>query len=430
MSAAPDHPPASPPDGPLIPEVRELATAWSARIDEIARGMFEVLVAELPIVGDDPEIAGLTLASCTSNAEAILSMLRHGIPVSATEAPVAALEHARRMAGRGGGVDATLRFYRLGHAYFWERWSLAMADAIPDRERLVLGLAQTAAFAFRYIDAVSARVGAEHVAERERRQRRAAIVRADVVRALLAGETVDRAAAERSLGHALRGPQLAFLCWSTGDAAEVERVAVAVAAAVGSGRPLLVPDGPHVLGGWVAPEADDDPGPGPGGSGRFDAAARSAIAGLATGDVHVAVGAAGEGLRGFRSSRRQAERARRVALLVDARPPTVTHYADVALVELLTGDVEAARAFVATELGGLAAPGAAEDRVRSAVLAVVSPQGGLASAARELGVHRNTILKRVRRAEELRGRPIAERPAELHAALLLVAALGSAVLRG
>lgn len=414
MSALPEDLP----DGPMIDEVRELAAAWALRLDEIAGAMYRYLAERLPEASADDDIAGLTLASCTSNVEAIISMVRHGIPVSATEAPVAALEHARRMAARGGVVDTTLRFYRLGHAYFWGIWSAALTEAIPDRERLVIALRQTAAFTFRYIDVVSARVGAEHVAERERRQRRAAIVRADVVRTVLADESVDLAQAERALGHTLGGDHLAFVCWTAKDAAELERVAGAVAGQLGTGRPLLVPDGPLVLGGWVHPTSSAD----------HDRLA--VVAGAASGDVHIAVGSAGAGLAGFRESRRQADRARRIAELTGVRAPSLTAYTDVALVDLLSHDLEATRSFIAAELGALAAEGVVEERARLTLLAVVAPQGGLAAAARSLGVHRNTVLQRVRRAEELRGRPATERPAELHAALLLTSALGGAVRGG
>ncbi|WP_211241783.1 PucR family transcriptional regulator [Patulibacter minatonensis] len=408
----------APPDGMAIEEVRALATGWAGDVEGIAGGMFDYLAEHIPEAVDDPEIAGVTLASCSANVEAMISMVRHGIPASATEAPVAALEHARRMAASGRGVDSTLRFYRLGHAYFWGLWSSALTEVITDRDRLAVALRDTAAFSFRYIDTVSARVGAEHVAERERRQRRAAIVRADVVRAVLAGEPVDHRSAERALGHALAGPQLAFVCWSTGDPVELERVALALAATVGSARPLLVPDGPHVLGGWVVPD------------GPVDVAASTAATRAASAEVHVAVGSPGVGLAGFRDGRLQADRARRIATLAEHRAPSLSTYADVALVDLLSRDVDAARAFVAGELGGLATAGPAAERVRAALLAVVAPQGGLAAAARLLGVHRNTVLQRVRRAEELRGRPATDRPAELHAALLLAAALGPAVLPG
>ena len=83
--------------------------------------MYAFIAERVPEARADEEIAGLTLASCASNIETALSMVRHGIPASATEAPVAALEHARQMATRGASIDATLRFYRLGHAFFWER---------------------------------------------------------------------------------------------------------------------------------------------------------------------------------------------------------------------------------------------------------------------------------------------------------------------
>lgn len=399
-----------------IGEVRVLAATWAGDVDVIASGMFAYLAEHIPEAADDPEIAGVTLASCTANVEAMISMVRHGIPVSATEAPVAALEHARRMAASGRSVDSTLRFYRLGHAYFWSLWSSALTEAITDRDRLTAALRETAAFSFAYIDTVSARVGAEHVAERERRQRRAAIVRADVVRAVLAGEAVDQRAAERALGHVLSGPQLAFVCWSTGDPVQLERVALAVAAALGTTRPLLVPDGPRVLGGWIVPDGAVD-------GARLAEATRAASA-----EVHVAVGEPGTGLTGFRDGRLQADRARRVAGLAKRRAPSLTAYADVALVDLLSRDLDAARTFVTAELGGLAGSDAVAERARTAILAVVSPQGGLAAAARELDIHRNTVLQRVRRGEQLRGRPVTERATELHAALLLAAALGPAVL--
>ncbi len=398
-------------------EVRDLAAAWSRNLDSLAQEMYAFLTARIPEASADEEIAGLTLASCASNVEAVLSMIRHGIPASATQAPVAALEHARKMAARGGGIDETLRFYRLGHAFFWERWSAALVEAVPERDRLVVAMQETAAFVFDYIDSISTRVGAEHVAEGERRQRRAAIVRADVVRAVLAGEEVDRDAAERALGHQLTGGQLALVCWTAGDPTALERAALAIAQAADAGRPLLHAEGPGALGVWLRPA----------GTGPETEVLLAALHGTAS-EVHVAVGTVGEGVAGFRASRLEADRARRVAGLLGDRAPSVTVYAEVALVELLSADLDAARSFVAAELGGLAAPGDAPARARAALLEVVAPHGGLAVAARALDLHRNTVLQRVRRGEALRGRPATERSAELHAALLLVRVLGAAVL--
>jgi DNA-binding PucR family transcriptional regulator len=95
----------------------------------------------------------------------------------------------------------------------------------------------------------------------------------------------------------------------------------------------------------------------------------------------------------------------------------------------LTADLAAARAFVRDELGALARDDEATDAVRRTVLAVVAPRGGAMAAARELDLHRNTVLQRIHRAETLRGAPVEHRPRELFVALALACGLGPAVLR-
>src|SRR5438876_9373145 len=119
-----------------IGEARDRPVARARDPDRLAGDMYAFLAARIPEARADPELAALTRASCASNIEAVVAMIRHGIPASATEAPVTALEHARAMAARGAGIDATLRFYRLGHAFFWDQWSAALVDAVPDRDRL------------------------------------------------------------------------------------------------------------------------------------------------------------------------------------------------------------------------------------------------------------------------------------------------------
>jgi DNA-binding PucR family transcriptional regulator len=107
---------------------------------------------------------------------------------------------------------------------------------------------------------------------------------------------------------------------------------------------------------------------------------------------------------------------------------TITRWSDIALVDLLSRDVEAARELVAFELGPLAARGEVAEKLREAMLAHLAAQGSHVGAAAVLGVHRNTALHRLNRAEALRGRPISERQLELHAALRLCAALGDTVI--
>lgn len=401
---------------PVATAIRRTAAELSGNVASYADDMLAWILERIPEAGADDDLRGLTLGSCSSNLEAALSMVRHGIDVSAATAPVTALEHARAMAARGYSVDVMLRFYRIGHAYFSERVLSRIAELIPDPHLAMAVTADLQRYAFAYADRISSQVAAEYVAELERIQNRARAARTDAVRALIAGDAIDPGRAERTLSHRLTGFQTAFVCWTDGDA-DLMRVGATVGAHFGAAHPLLVADGAQALWGWVsttrAPDVDND--------------AFAALAARIPRGVRVATGSTAPGADGFRTSHLEAQRGRRLVELSggDAR---VTPYRDLALVDALTGDLDLARSFVATELGALATLGRRQDEERQTLLAVLDAQGGLAAAATALGLHRNTVLQRLRRAEQRRGRPATERVAELHAALRLSATLGAVVL--
>jgi DNA-binding PucR family transcriptional regulator len=405
-------------DGPDVPELRAVASRLLSEVATLAQAMLEYLLARIPEAGADPEIEGLTLGSCSSNIEAALSMLRHGIPVSATEAPVTALEHARAMAARGHSVDVMLRFYRLGHAFFIEQIHQGVRQWLPDPTAVLPVLDELERFGFEYVDRISSQVAAEYVAELDRRQNRARAVRLDAVRALLAGAPIDLAVAERALSHRLSVTQLAFVCWAERTDLDLAQLGATLATELGSQRPLLVSDGAQALWGWVSGTAAGTPDP----------AKLTASLGHRGEPVHVAFGEPHHGKAGFRESHLEALRTRRVVELSGRHPPSVTGFAEIRVVDALSRDLDAARALVARELGELAADGPREREERVALLAVLDAQGGLAAAASVLGLHRNTVLQRVKRAEDRRGHPGDERSLELHAALRLTEVLGPAVL--
>lgn len=87
---------------------------------------------------------------------------------------------------------------------------------------------------------------------------------------------------------------------------------------------------------------------------------------------------------------------------------------------MLLRDREAARTFAAEELGELAAPTRAAAELRETLSGFFANGHDQSGTAEGLGVHRNTIAKRLRRAEALLGRPITSRPRDLEAALLIV----------
>ena len=112
-------------------------------------------------------------------------------------------------------------------------------------------------------------------------------------------------------------------------------------------HPLLVPDGAHALWGWVS--TTGAPGVAPG-----DLAP---LADQVPETVRVTLGTPAQGAAGFRDSHVQAQRGRRIIELTGRAAP-VTAYAEVALVDTMSGDLDLARAFVASELGGSGGRGA------------------------------------------------------------------------
>src|SRR4051812_2872968 len=261
-------------------ELSRTAAELLGNVSSYADDMFNYILERIPEAGADDDLRGLTLGSCSSNVEAALSMIRHGIDVSAAEAPVTALEHARAMASRGHSVDVMLRFYRLGHEYFTEKLSESLADWVDEPAVALRTFIDLERYGFRYIDRISSLVAAEYVAELDRRQNQARAERADVVRALLAGERIDSARAERVLGHRLTGRQIGFVCWAEDRGVDLEGLAKQIGRFLGAGHSLVVADGPLAVWGWAAIAGE----------------ARTSLAGIATelpgegGNVHVAVG--------------------------------------------------------------------------------------------------------------------------------------------
>lgn len=398
---------------------RGIAASLLANVSTLAEDMLGYIVERIPEVGEDAELRGLTLGSCSSNLEAVLSMFRHGIDVAAAEAPVTALEHARAMASRGHSVDVMLRFYRLGHEYFTEKLSGWLTERIDDPTVALRTFIDLERYGFQYIDRISSLVAAEYVAELDRRQNQARAERDDVVRALLAGERVDIARAERVLSHRLTGRQIGFVCWVDDRGVDLDRFAKQVGKYLGVSHSLVVADGPLAVWGWASITGD----------------VRTSLTGMTTElpdeckSVHIAVGSPHPGAAGFRASHVEALRTRRVIELSGRATPSITAFSDIALVDAISRDLDAARAFVAAQLGDLARDDVKERGERAALLAVLDAQGSLTAAARTLGIHKNTVLQRMRRAEERRGRPATVKIAELHAALVVCDVLGASVLR-
>ena len=397
--------------------VRKLAGELLPDTPALARGMAEHLYAAIPELNDfeDDDLRAELLGSTEANVGQVLRLLASGATTDDVVIPHQALEFLRGNVRRGIPLAALLRSYRLGHAWLWEHWSRALQDRVEDSGELAAGQDQSSAFMFAYVDRVSDAMVEEFGTERERLVRSASQLRAETVRAILGGEPVDEEVASRRLAYELRRHHLALRLSSTASEVRgLERAVREAAATLGDGEPLVVPSGAARFDVWY---------------GSFDPVATEVLERYEPPPgVVVACGRSAERLAGFRASHAQALQAARVASLMDARAPGVTSYARVELVSLLADDLPRARAFVASELGPLAAHDEPVARLRETALAFMRAGGRPTRVAKELYVHHNTVAYRVKRVEELLGRRLSERPVELLCALTLAGTLGSAVL--
>lgn len=397
--------------------VQELAGELLPRTPELARGMAEHLYAAIPELSalEDDELRAELLGSTQANIGQVLRLLAHGASTDDVVVPHEALEFLRGNVRRGIPLAALLRSYRLGHAWLWEHWSQALQERVEDSGELSAGQDRSSAFMFAYVDKLSDALVEEFGTERERMMRSASQLRAETVRAILAGEPIDEEVASRRLGYELRRHHVALRMAGAGSEVRgLERAVAEAAEALGAGEPLVVASGAARFDVWC---------------GSFGAPATDGLERYEppTG-VLVAFGKPGEGIAGFRRSHAEALQAARIGSL--AGGAATTSYAKVELVSLLAHDLPRARAFVAGQLGPLASTAEPAERLRGTVLAFLSSGGSAARVARELYVHQNTVAYRVKRAQEMLGRKVTESPIELTCALTLAAVLGPAVLTG
>jgi DNA-binding PucR family transcriptional regulator len=109
----------------------------------------------------------------------------------------------------------------------------------------------------------------------------------------------------------------------------------------------------------------------------------------------------------------------RLATQAASRPGTVTAYRDVSLAALASADLEQARHFVARELGPLAADDDQTVKLAATLRVYLEERSSPRRTAQRLGVHENTIVKRIHTARELLNRRVDTRISELLVGLRL-----------
>lgn len=227
-----------------------------------------------------------------------------------------------------------------------------------------------------------------------------------LVSRLLDGRDVDAEQFGRRLGYSLAQRHHACLVWSETPDAEIrplENMARALAQLTGTVAPLIVFAGPATLWAWSNAAKPLD-------LNLLQDVARQFP------KIRAAIGSAGAGMNGFRRSHLEALTTQRLMGRL-AGSPAVATIDQVRMVSLMTQDARAARQFVLSTLGRLAT----EPTVLQHSLHAFLANGcNITQTAEVLGTHRNTLLRRLERAQDLLPIPLADHRIQIAAALELV----------
>jgi PucR C-terminal helix-turn-helix domain/GGDEF-like domain len=403
-----------------------VAGSLDSRLAEIAQDVTEHLAAAIEPLRGEAAIVGVLRASVTENISALFHVFEHGMPVDSIEAPPAAIEYTRRLAQRGVPAGALIRAYRVGHERFLQ-WCL---DELARQGREVPTVVATASrivgLSSGYIDRVTEQVFTAYGHERERWLLTQAALRAGRVRALLDDSQVDLGTVEAELGYRLGQHHVGIIAWAPGPAAEgtalarLERLIMSAAQALACpGRPLLVPRDEASVWAWLPLGRQAD--------------LQWEVVGKAVDDAdagtRLAAGAPAAGVEGFRRSHQQARLAHELALTAGPAGPRMTAFAQAGPVALLCADVSATRAWVHSTLGALAIDDEPQARLRETARVFLAAGGSFTATAEQLMLHKNTVHYRIRKAEEIRGRPLQQSRLDVELALSACHWLGPAVLQ-
>lgn len=394
--------------------IRTASAALSARAEQVAAQITTSIHDALPQLGHDPAGLAVTHAGALATVTQFLSTAGERADLARAELPPETAQLARTFVHRGVELPALLQAVRLGHAVLWDWWLAELRASCRDPVILSDAIDRSSRLQFTCVDRLSSQVADAYEDERSLWMGTAEGVRIRTVKAILELEGVDVDAASSRLGYELRREHVGFVVSGEADPAahrlgELRQLALAIARAADNAKPLLVPVGRLALAGWVGGRA----------ARAADALDARALPDLHEDGIQVAFGTPAKGLPGFRRTHVEAMYALRIALLTRPRQGQVTRYPSVALVSLASADVEQARAFVAHELGPLARGDGETLRLAETLAVYLAEGASLDRAARRLGVHRNTVLNRVRRARQLLGHDLRERMLELQVALAI-----------
>ncbi|NIF17705.1 helix-turn-helix domain-containing protein [Pantoea sp. Cy-639] len=315
------------------------------------------------------------------------------------------VDTARELARRGLS-ELLVNLARSTQNTAWELWMKMAFSLTQDPVVLEEFLAVSSRSISEFIDSNMRVITQIILQEKEAAAHDEHIDKRSLVSRLLDGREVDSEQFGRRLNYNLAQKHLAFVVWSETPDVEIrllEGMARGLAQLNGPSAPLVVFAGPATLWGWCSAARP------------LDLNLLQRLGGQYPG-IRAAIGSAAAGLNGFRRAHLEALTTQRLMGRL-AGSPAVATIDQVRMVSLMTQDARAARQFVASTLGRLAT----ESKVLQHSLHAFLANGcNITQTAEVLGTHRNTLLRRLERAQDLLPVPFADHRIQIAAALELV----------
>ena len=362
-------------------------------------------------ITDDPALAAALRRTTRSNllAWAAANVRDPGAPVPANFGPEP-LATARDLARRGLTPSA-LQAYRLSQNVVWQRWMAITFELTSDAAEFRELLDVSARSLFSFIGATNVAIAAQMQIEREAMTRGTHGERRETVELILAGAPISKQLAASRLGYNLDQHHTAAVVWSEepeSDSSQLDEASEALARAAGALSLLSVIASAATRWVWMAGTSAPDPG-------AFDLdALEVGIEHL--GGVRIAIGSTARGIEGFRRSHLDAITTQRMMARLRSTQ-RVANFETVELISILSQDPDRADQFIKHTLGELES---ASIDLKTTVYTFVNQQCNVSRAAARLYTHRNTLLRRLSRAQQLLPRPLEENSVNVAVALDLL----------
>lgn len=407
------------------PRVRGLVTTVAriveSRLTSVTADIQELIVEAVPGLGS-VEFAALLRASVASNIFTAIQILEGaGEDAPSLHAPAAAIDYARRLAQRDVPATALIQAYRVGQSRFIRHCIQELLEQSPGDHLEGVATLEMVELVSDYLDAVVEQVVSAYADAREAWVRDRSAVLAMRVRDLLRGDPRDLAAVERALDYRMDRDHVGLVVWTDESGksdvlVRIRRLVSSVVQSAGMSGPLVVPADESCAWAWV-----------PANSSLVRSEALAAAMKMEP-LLSLAVGQPSLGMEGFRRTHQQAVSARSVALAAGDQHAALTPFVDVAPIAMLSADLESARAWVHETLGDLAVDSSRNEGLRETARVFLQTGGSYTATAEQLFLHRNTAQYRVRKAEEIRGRPLRDGRLDVELALLACQWIRGAVL--